>query len=147
MRLFFISCGFALLFASTTTAGTDFGTRTEARALAESLISIVETEGIDAAIDAVYSEGGPFQETRMGVNLFKGTFVIADNREPEMVAADYSSVPDLTGENVWPRIAAAAERSDDVVLKWYHYDTQAVYDYHCFSMRADRDDAAVMICR
>ena len=128
-------------------AGTDFGTKEEARALATELVSIINQEGVAAAAEAVVNPDGPFRHSRMGVNLFHGSTVIADNREPETVAADYSEVADLTGELAWPMISAAADRNDDVVLKWYHYDTQEVYDFHCFSMRASRDDGAVMVCR
>lgn len=128
-------------------AGTDFGTKEEARALATELVSIINQEGVAAAAEAVVNPDGPFRHSRMGVNLFHGSTVIADNREPETVAADYSEVADLTGELAWPMISAAADRNDDVVLKWYHYDTQEVYDYNCFSMRASRDDGVVMVCR
>ena len=143
----------ALLFASLLMtvspahAGSDFGTREEAKKLAIALIDIVNTQGIEAAVQAVYDPDQEFVGTRMGVNLFQGSSVIADNREPEMVAADYSETQDLKGDFVWPLVSAAADRQDDVVLKWYHYDTQEIYDFHCYSMRAERDDAAVMICR
>lgn len=129
-------------------AGQDFGTRDEARALAERLVAIIDEKGIKAAVEAIYDPALPFVGSRMGVNLFQGSMVIADNREPETVAADYSAIADLTGAPVWPRVSAAAESGgDDAVLKWYHYDTQEVYDYHCFSMHAARDDGYVMICR
>jgi hypothetical protein len=83
----------------------------------------------------------------MGVNLFQGSIVIADNREPETVAADYSETADLTGAVVWPRIRDAGQVGDDAILTWYHYDTQEAYEYHCYSKRADRDEGLVMVCR
>jgi hypothetical protein len=129
-------------------AGQDFGTREEARALAQRLVAIIDADGIQAAVEAIYDPSQPFVATRMGVNLFQGSTVIGDNREPETVAADYSGSADLTGEPVWPRVSDAAARGgDDAVLKWYHYDTQEVYDFHCFAMRAERDDGHVMVCR
>lgn len=128
-------------------AGSDFGTREEAKALAEAMIAVVEADGIDAGIQAMYDPDFPFMRTRMGVNLFQGSIIIADNREPETVAADYTTVADLTGEVVWPRILEAAAAEDDAQLSWYHYDTQQEYLYDCFSMRADRDDGLVMVCR
>ncbi|ARE41373.1 hypothetical protein RGUI_3232 [Rhodovulum sp. P5] len=123
------------------------GTKEEGRALAKALVEIIDRDGIEAATQAVYDPDLPFVHSRQGVNLFTGSTVIADNREPEMVAADYSQTPDLTGELVWPRVWAAADIEDDAVLKWYHYDTQEVYDFHCFSMHANRDQGLVMVCR
>lgn len=128
-------------------AAEDFGTKAEARALASTLVAIIDRDGVAAAARAVLDPDGPFRHSRMGVNLFHGSTVIADNREPETVATDYADTADLTGALVWPIISAAAEAEDDALLKWYHYDTQEVYDYHCFSMKAARDDGAVMICR
>ena len=122
-------------------AADDFGTREEARALAERLVAIIDAE-------AIYDPAQPFLASRMGVNLFRGSMVIADNREPETVAADYAAISDLTGEAAWPRISAAASLGGaDAILKWYHYDTQEIYDYRCFAMKADRDDGHVMVCR
>ena len=136
-----------VLSAGVAAAGTDFGTKEEARALATKLVSIIDDEGVAAAASAVVDPDGPFRFSRMGINLFHGSTVIADNREPEMVASDYISVADLTGEPVWTRISSAADRQDDAVLDWYHYDTQEEYQYHCYSMRASRDDGLVMVCR
>ena len=73
--------------------------------------------------------------------------MIADNREPETIAADYSETVDLNGNPVWPIIASAAEVEGDALLKWYHYDTQEEYDYKCFSKRSERSNATVMVCR
>ena len=128
-------------------AGTDFGTKEEARALARALVAIIDADGISAAVTAMHDPAHPFAASRLGVNLFQGSVVIADNREPEMVAADYAETADLTGALVWPLIYAAAQVEDDAVLKWYHYDTQEDYDFHCYSMMAHRDDGVVMVCR
>lgn len=147
MRIVLSAVAAAMLAATGVQASDDFGTREEAKQLAETLIGIVNERGIEAAMEAVYDPDLPFLHSRMGVNLFQGSFVVADNREPEMVAADYTETADLTGALVWPRISAAAARGEDVVLKWYHYDTQAQYDYHCYALQARRDDGAVMICR
>ena len=138
----------ALLFcASPSMADSDFGTKEEAKELASALILIIEAQGINAAASAVMDPSQPFLTSRMGVNLLTGSTIIADNREPETVAADYKEISDLTGEVVWPRIMAAAENNDDAMLKWYHYDTQEHYDYKCFSMKAERDEGLVMVCR
>lgn len=125
----------------------DFGTRDEAKSLADRMIDIVNDAGIEAAVTAMHDTDEPFVGSRMGVNLFSGSTVIADNREPETIAADYSSTADLTGTLVWPIISAAAAAEDDAHLKWYHYDTQEEYDYKCFSKRSDAADATVMVCR
>jgi hypothetical protein len=125
----------------------DFGTREEAKLLADKMIAIVDNEGIEAAIKAMHAPNSPFVSSRMGVNLFSGSTVIADNREPETIAADYSEMADLTGALVWPIVAAAAEVEGDAALKWYHYDTQENYDYKCFSKGSDTVDVTVMVCR
>ncbi len=125
----------------------DFGTREEAKQLAELMISIVDSDGIEAAVAAMHQPDLPFVSSRMGINLFSGKTVISDNREPETIAADYSETVDLTGAPVWPIIAAAAEVEDDAALKWYHYDTQEEYDYRCYSKGSAAGDATVMVCR
>ena len=135
------------LIPATGWADGDFGTREEAKRLADEMIAIVEERGIEAAIIAMHDPERPFAASRMGVNLFRGSTVIADNREPETIAADYASTADLTGALVWPIISAAAEREGDASLKWYHYETQEAYDYKCFSKRAAVADATVMVCR
>jgi len=138
----------AIHAAASAAAASPFGTLDEARALAERLVAIIDEDGIDAAAVAIYDPAHPFVATPMGVNLFRGSVVIADNREPETVAADYAQVADLTGAPVWPRVsAAAAAGGGDAVLKWYHYDTQEVYDFHCYSLGAATDDGLVMVCR
>lgn len=125
----------------------EFGTRQAAEDLARRLIDIVERDGVTAAASSVYDPALPFVGTRMGVNLLTAGTIIADNREPEMVASDYTRIEDLTGHRIWPRLLAAADTGEDAVLKWYHYDTQEAYDYRCLTRRAVRDDAMVMVCR
>ncbi len=138
---------FTLATATQAMSSSDFGTEAEAESLAKALVEIINRDGVAAGADAVIDPDGPFRQSRMGVNLFEGSFVIADNREPETVSADYAETADLTGELVWPIVKAAAEENRDAVLKWYHYDTQEPYWYRCRSMSASRDDAIVMICR
>lgn len=133
--------------ATATFADGDFGTREEAQSIAEAMISIVDADGMEAAIGAMHDPAQPFVQTRMGVNLFAGSTVIADNREPETIAADYSATADLTGALVWPIISAAAEVEEDASLKWYHYDTQDAYDYQCFAKKSAVADVTVMVCR
>lgn len=137
----------AICCATLASAGQDFGTFEEAKALAESLVAIIDTDGLDAARLAVTDPQYPFRHSLMGVNLFEGSYVIADNREPETVAADYATTADLNGNLVYDQIMAAADGPGDAVLKWYHYDTQEVYDYHCYSLRANRENGMVMVCR
>lgn len=137
-----VACAATVAFA-----GNEFGTREEAEALADQLIEVINREGIEAAVRSMHDPSMPFVSSRMGVNLFQGSVVIADNREPETVAADYSTTADLTGELVWPRIRDAAEANGEAMLAWYHYDTQDAYDYHCLSRLADRDEGLVMVCR
>ncbi len=137
-----------LVFAATVAfAGNDFGTREETEALADQMVALINQHGMEAAIRAMHDPDMPFVKSRMGVNIFQGTTIVADNREPETVAADYSVTADLTGVIVWPRILDAAQTGGDAVLMWYHYDTQEAYEYHCHVKRADRDEALVMVCR
>lgn len=143
----FFAAAVVAIFVNAPAQANDFGTAEEANALAEALVEIIEAHGVDAAVAAIHDPEQPFVGSRMGVNLFRGATVIADNREPEMVAADYSETWDLSGVPVWPRISAAADAEGDAVLEWYHYDTQEQYTYHCASRRANRDDALVMVCR
>ena len=70
----------------------------------------------------------------MGVNLFTGSTVIADNREPETISADYSEAAALTGALVWPLIASATEVEGDANLK-------------CHSKGCGLFDVTVMVCR
>ncbi len=145
-RSFFTAALLGILPTAGFTDG-DFGTREEAKQLAELMISIVDRDGIEAAVTAMHQPDQPFVSSRMGINLFSGSTVIADNREPETIAADYSETADLTGALVWPIVAAAAAVEGDAALKWYHYDTQEEYDYMCYSKASAVGDATVMVCR
>jgi hypothetical protein len=125
----------------------DFGTREQAKHLADRMVQIVDAAGIEAAMAAMHDVEEPFVSSRMGVNLFMGSMVVADNREPETIATDYIETLDMDGNLVWPIISAAAEIEGDANLKWYHYDTQEAYDYKCYSKRSRASDATVMVCR
>lgn len=138
---------FVLISAPFARAGNDFGTRAESIALADALVEVVEAGGIASAIAAVHDPMQPFAASRLGINLFHGSVEVADNREPEMVSSDYAETADLTGTPMWPLVTRAADVGDEAVLLWYHYDTQETYRYHCYSKRARRDDALVMVCR
>ena len=133
--------------ASVASADGDFGTRQEAETLASQVIDIVDRDGIAAAIQAMHDPAYPFVSSRMGVNLFSGSTVVADNREPETIAADYAETTDLTGQLAWPIIAAAARANDDARLRWYHYDTQEAYEYRCYAMSSRDMVTTVMVCR
>ncbi|MEO1468211.1 MAG: hypothetical protein AAFV86_04085 [Pseudomonadota bacterium] len=128
-------------------ADADFGTPEEARIMAEKIIAIIDENGIEAGVKSLFDPDLPFGSSPMGINLFEGSVVVGDNREPEMVASEFAETPDLTGVAAWPRIDAAAGEGRDVVLKWYHYDTQEVYDFHCYSLRAASPEYTVMVCR
>lgn len=128
-------------------AGTDFGTRAEAEAIADQVIGLLDEGGLQSTIRAMFDPSLPFASSPMGINLFEGSVVVADNREPEMVEADYAETPDLTGALVWPLVDAAADSREDVILRWYHYDTQEIYDYHCLCARAKNGLHTIMVCR
>lgn len=106
----------AMCFATPLLAANDFGTKEEAREIATQVVSIIDAEGLTAAAEAIINADGPYRKSRMGINLFHGTMVVADNREPESVAMDFADFPDLTGEPVWPRISAAGDIEDEAVL-------------------------------
>jgi hypothetical protein len=137
----------ALAAVSISHAGTDFGTREDAEAIADALVAIIDADGIEAAVAAMHDPSQPFLASRLGVNLFKGSIQVADNREPEMVASDYAETADLNGLPIWPLVTAAADSKSEAVLLWYHYDTQERYEYHCLSRWGRRDEGLVMICR
>ncbi len=133
--------------ATITQAGTAFGTDDEARAMAAAMSEIVRGEGLESAIAAMHDPALPFATTQMGVHVFESSIIVADNREPELIATSYADVQDLTGEAMWPRITAAADNQSDAILEWYHYDTEAEYTYHCYSEWASGNDVLVMVCR
>ena len=146
MRLHWFMALVASCAASSLSASA-FGTKDEARAIAAQVIDIIEQDGIAAAAEAIIDPDKPYRKSRLGINLFDGTVVIADNREPESVATDYADFADLTGEPIWGRVSTAADLEDDAELRWYHYDTQEPYTFLCFVRRASRDNGMVMVCR
>lgn len=111
------------------------------------MTAIVTANGADGAIDAMHDPSLPFVETVMGVHVFEEGIIVAENREPELIAASYAKVEDLTGETMWPRIAAAADGSSEAILEWYHYDTEAEYTYNCCSEWAIEPQVLIMGCR
>ncbi|MEM9709697.1 MAG: hypothetical protein AAF871_13010 [Pseudomonadota bacterium] len=149
MRFQFVLPAFlvAAALAGPAAAGIDFGTDAEARDMAATMSTIVKEGGIDAAIDAMHDPSQPFVGTKMGVHVFEQSIIVADNREPELIASSYAEVEDLTGEPMWPRIVAAADAGSDAILEWYHYDTEAEYTYNCYSEWAVPGDVLIMVCR
>ncbi len=141
-----LALAFAMLPLSAIAMG-DFGTADEAKSIANEMSSIVQAGGVDAAIEAMHNPDMPFVGTQMGVHVFEQSIIVADNREPELIASSYAEVEDLTGEAMWPRIVAAADAQDEAVLEWYHYDTEAEYTYNCYSEWAVPGDVLVMVCR
>ena len=63
---------FALLPTGVLADG-DFGTREEAARLADTMIAIVDSDGLEMAIKAMHDPQQPFVSTRMGVNLFEAS--------------------------------------------------------------------------
>ena len=144
----FVGVTMAIVLAGTAAwANVDFGTEAEAKAITGEMVAIIQEGGVDAAIEAMHSADRPFSSSKMGIHVFEQSVIVADNREPELIAASYAEVEDLTGEAMWPRIVAAAEASGDAVLEWYHYDTEAEYTYLCYSEWAVPGDVIVMTCR
>lgn len=148
MRLLsFYTLAAASVFGSVAHASGDFGTDVEAREIASAMTSIIQGDGLDAAIAAMHDPALPFSASRLGIHVFEKSVIVADNREPELIASSYAEVEDLTGEPMWPRISAAADARSDAVLEWYHYDTEAEYTYLCHSEWAKPDEILVMVCR
>lgn len=137
---------FALLGTAATAMG-DFGTEDEAREIASELTQIIQSGGVDAGIAAMHDPARPFVATNMGVHILEHGILVADNREPELVATAYSDIPDLTGEPMWPRIVAAADTNSEAIVEWFHYETEAEYTYHCYSEWSVPGDVLVMVCR
>jgi len=136
-----------LLAAATAASASDFGTEDEATALVKKMSSIVQADGLDAAIEAMHDPNMPFSASRMGIHVFQQSIIVADNREPELIAQSYAELQDLTGDYMWPRIAAAADEASVAVLEWYHYDTEEEYSYTCHSDWATPDEVLIMVCR
>lgn len=137
----------AFVAASTAHASVDFGTAEDAKNITSEMVQIIQSEGLDAGINAMHDPAKPFSTSKMGIHVFEQSVIVADNREPELIASSYAEVEDLTGEPMWPRIVAAADASGDAVLEWYHYDTEAEYTYNCHSEWAVPGDVIVMTCR
>lgn len=133
--------------ASPISASESFGTRDAAVALVDEMVAIIADGGVDAGIVAMHDPDLPFATSVMGVHIFEQAIIVADNREPELIATSYAEVQDLTGEPMWPRIVAAADAEGDATLLWYHYDTEEVYEYSCPSKWAVAGDVIVMVCR
>lgn len=140
-------CAGLVVCCGTTSMASDFGTKEEARDIARQLTAIVQNGGVDAGIDAMHDAAKPFSSSVLGIHLFEDGIIVGDNREPELLAASYEEVEDLTGEAMWPRIVAAADAKDDAILEWYHYDTEVEYSYACYSEWAIEGSALVMVCR
>lgn len=137
----------AILATTAAHASVDFGTADEAKSITSEMVQIIQSEGLDAGIAAMHDPAKPFATSKMGIHVFEQSVIVADNREPELIASSYAEVEDLTGEAMWPRIVAAADVSGDAVLEWYHYDTEAEYTYNCHSQWAVPGDVIVMTCR
>ncbi|MCV3273467.1 hypothetical protein [Roseobacter sinensis] len=128
-------------------ASSDFGSIEEAQSIAGSMSDIIRSNGLDAGIAAMHDPAQPFAASPMGIHVFEQSIIVADNREPELIASSYAEIEDLTGEPMWPRIVAAADASTDAQLEWYHYDTEAEYTYQCHSEWATPGEVIVMVCR
>lgn len=128
-------------------ASGEFGTDAEARDIAAAMSGIIRSDGLEAGIAAMHDPTQPFAASRMGIHVFEQSVIVADNREPELIASSYAEIADLTGEPMWPRITAAADAASDAILEWYHYDTDAEYTYRCHSEWAVAGDVLVMVCR
>ncbi|MEM9972032.1 MAG: hypothetical protein AAF762_13175 [Pseudomonadota bacterium] len=137
----------AIAAAGSLYAAGAFGTQAEAQEIALQMSQIIARGGLDAGIAAMHDPALPFTTSAMGIHVFERSVIVADNREPELIATSYAEVPDLTGEAMWPRIVAAADRNGDALLEWYHYDTEAEYSYQCYSTWAMPRDVLVMVCR
>lgn len=137
----------SLFSATAAVAGTAFGSDDEAREVAGKMSKIITDQGLEAGIEAMHDPAYPFATSEMGIHVFEGSVIVADNREPELIATSYAEVQDLTEEPMWPRIVQAAHKRSDAALKWYHYDTEEIYDYHCYSEWAVEPEILVMVCR
>jgi hypothetical protein len=137
----------ATILSTPAHASGDFGTEAEAKQIAAAMVAIIQTDGLDAGIAAMHDPAQPFGASQLGIHVFEQSFIVADNREPELIASNYAEIEDLTGAPLWPRITGAADAKSDAVLEWYHYDTEAQYTYLCYSEWAVAGDVLVMVCR
>jgi hypothetical protein len=128
-------------------AGKSLGTREEGEELARLMIEKIEDMGIRDATAAMFDPSLPFSSTRQGINVFTGSVLVGDNREPEMVEQDYRDITDLTGALIWTEMTAGLAENREITLKWYHYDTQEVYDFSCVLRATSDSEHTVMVCR
>lgn len=137
----------AMCLTGTASLAGVLGTKEDAINIANELSAIVQSHGLDAGIAAMQDPDMRFSTSSLGIHLFNRGIIVADNREPELLAASYVDLADLTGEPMWPRITAAAAIDDDAMLEWYHYDTQEEYLFACHSTWAVAETVIVMVCR
>ena len=147
MKMMNLTAVVVLLTSALAQADSSLGTKEETDLLAAEIVRIIDEKGMDRAVQALVDPAMPFASTRQGVNLFDGSIIVGDNREPEMVRADYADLTDLNGALMWKLISEAAPENAEVVIKWYHYDTQEVYDYSCLARNAADPRFTVMVCR
>lgn len=138
---------FLLMLLAPAYALEDFGTFEEGDRLAAQVVQLIDERGMAGAAESLFDPDLPFASTRQGINLFEGSVLVGDNREPEMVEEDFSQLEDLTGAIPWTKIESAMETDGLLTLKWYHYDTQEPYDYNCIARRARNPRYAVLVCR
>lgn len=67
-------------------ANGDFGTKAEAREIAAGLSGIIQTYGVDAGNNAMHDAAMPFSTSQLGIHVFEQGIIVADNREPELIA-------------------------------------------------------------
>ena len=146
MKTKLITAVIAAFCAGAASAG-DFGSEQEAQDIAKMMSGIIQSDGLDAGIAAMHDTAKPFTTSTLGIHLFEDGIIVGDNREPELLAASYMEVEDLTGDPMWPRSVAAADAKTDAILEWYHYDTESEYSYACYSEWAIEGSAIVMVCR
>lgn len=125
----------------------EFGSLEEATTIAQQMTAIIQEQGLDAGIAAMHDNNLPFSSSQMGIHVFEDSIIVADNREPELIATSYADIEDLTGESMWPRIVTAADAQTEATLEWFHYDTEAEYSYSCYSEWAIAGSTIVMVCR
>lgn len=130
MRVISITTAIAFS-ASEAFASGEFSGAEDAKPIANQMTTIIQSSGLDAAIDAMHDSSLPFAASQMGIHVFEQSIIVADNRELELIASSYADVQDLTGDTKWPRITAAADVNGEAVLDWYHYDIEAEYTFNC----------------
>ncbi len=147
MKLGILTAVISIFTASVAVSGTAFGTEADARKMATYLSEIIVVDGVDAGIDAMNDPDMPFASSAMGLQIFEGSMIVADNRAPDLEVTSFADVADLTWTPMWPRIVEAAHTGEDATLQWYHYDTETEYTFHCYSEWAQGNSVLVMACR